>query len=113
MGVRSGPDAVLHRITCRVRALAPIRLEAAGAVPKRLKRRGVYLITGGLGQIGLEIAEFLVAKAKARVVLTGRSSLPDQAAWTDWVETRDDNDATYRAPLLALRPAAAPPIRDP
>jgi acyl transferase domain-containing protein len=39
---------------------------------------GVYLITGGLGGIGFALAQHLVATAKARLVLAGRSA-PDAA----------------------------------
>ena len=39
------------------------------------RRGGVYLITGGLGGIGLHVAEFLAKKYQAKLVLTGRSPL--------------------------------------
>ncbi|AWD13173.1 hypothetical protein B9C53_06495 [Bacillus velezensis] len=38
-----------------------------------LKERGVYLITGGLGELGLIFAQHLAQKTNARLVLTGRS----------------------------------------
>jgi acyl transferase domain-containing protein/tryptophanase/SAM-dependent methyltransferase len=41
-----------------------------------LKEKGVYLITGGAGGLGLIFAEFLAKEYKARLVLTGRSKLP-------------------------------------
>ena len=37
------------------------------------KENGVYLITGGLGEIGFSIAKHLVMSKNARVVLTGRT----------------------------------------
>lgn len=40
-----------------------------------LKEKGVYLITGGAGGLGLLFVEFLAKEYKARVVLTGRSRL--------------------------------------
>lgn len=40
-----------------------------------LKDRGVYIITGGLGGLGLIFSKYLAEKVKARLVLTGRSSL--------------------------------------
>jgi NADP-dependent 3-hydroxy acid dehydrogenase YdfG/acyl carrier protein len=46
------------------------RLERAPA----LREGGVYLITGGLGKVGLAIAEYLAAKYKARLVLVARSA---------------------------------------
>jgi acyl transferase domain-containing protein len=50
--------------------------EAANATADLpLKERGVYLITGGLGGLGLLFAEHLAATVRARLVLTGRSDL--------------------------------------
>ncbi|NOU17196.1 MAG: SDR family NAD(P)-dependent oxidoreductase [Bacteroidales bacterium] len=40
-----------------------------------LKEKGVYLITGGAGGLGLIYAEFLAKQYKAKLVLTGRSKL--------------------------------------
>ena len=40
-----------------------------------LREKGVYLITGGAGGLGLIFAEFLVKECRARLVLTGRSEL--------------------------------------
>lgn len=40
-----------------------------------LKEKGAYLITGGVGGLGLIFAEFLAKQCKARLVLTGRSEL--------------------------------------
>jgi rhizoxin synthesis polyketide synthase/nonribosomal peptide synthetase RhiB len=42
------------------------------------RARGTYLITGGLGGLGLMLAQHLARKASARLVLCGRSAL-DQA----------------------------------
>jgi len=41
-----------------------------------LKKEGVYLITGGIGNIGLLFAEYLVREYKARLILVGRTA-PD------------------------------------
>jgi len=42
--------------------------------PRYLKQEGTYLITGGLGGVGLLIAEFLAEKTKANLVLVGRDA---------------------------------------
>jgi len=52
-----------------VQVFEPVR-PAAGA--PRLRERGVYLITGGLGGIGLTLAERLAERVQARLVLTTR-----------------------------------------
>jgi len=61
-----------------------------------LRPEGVYLITGGLGQIGLALAEQLARQARARLVLIGRSAFPDRNQWPQWLRTHDATDSTSR-----------------
>ncbi|MCJ1266045.1 hypothetical protein MMC22_005927 [Lobaria immixta] len=42
---------------------------------------GTYLITGGLGALGLEVASFLVEKSARRLVLISRRTLPPRDKW--------------------------------
>lgn len=51
------------------------------AVPTRLKKGGCYLITGGLGGIGLTLARYLAREWQARLVLLGRRTLPAEQEW--------------------------------
>ena len=51
-------------------------LPSGGPASSLLKRQGVYWITGGAGGIGRLLAEHLCNRHDARVLLTGRSSLP-------------------------------------
>lgn len=46
-------------------------------LPNRLRHKGVYLITGGLGRIGLLLAAYLAERADARLALIGRSAPTD------------------------------------
>ncbi|MBO0806722.1 MAG: SDR family oxidoreductase [Actinobacteria bacterium] len=46
-----------------------------------LRERGRYLITGGLGGLGLLLAQELGRTLQARLVLVGRTALPDRAEW--------------------------------
>jgi len=62
----------------------PVRVEEPAGQP-RLREQGVYLITGGLGGLGLVFAEHLAREARARLVLVGRSPLPERAAWDAWL----------------------------
>ena len=39
----------------------------------------MYLVTGGLGGIGLEIAKYLLKTYQARLLLVGRTSLKDNS----------------------------------
>lgn len=51
------------------------------ALRQVLRDKGVYLITGGLGGIGLELARYLAGAVKARLVLTGRTPPPPRENW--------------------------------
>jgi NAD(P)-dependent dehydrogenase (short-subunit alcohol dehydrogenase family) len=71
--------------------LAPIDLgEPTG---ERLVRSGgTYLITGGLGGIGLVLADYLAQQAPLNLVLVGRLPLPAPADWERWLEKHDATD---------------------
>ena len=62
--------------------------DSAGEVMKPWKDKGIYLITGGAGGLGLIFAKEIAASTKeAVVILTGRSLLsPDKQARIDEVE---------------------------
>lgn len=63
-----------------VREVEQIRLPATNA-SDQLVERGCYLITGGLGGIGLALAEALAQRCRARLVLLGRTALAPREAW--------------------------------
>jgi acyl transferase domain-containing protein/NAD(P)-dependent dehydrogenase (short-subunit alcohol dehydrogenase family)/acyl carrier protein/ubiquinone/menaquinone biosynthesis C-methylase UbiE/ribosomal protein S18 acetylase RimI-like enzyme len=44
---------------------------------------GVYLIVGGMGDLGMHTARYLVQHGARRLVLVGRTDFPDQATWDD------------------------------
>lgn len=58
----------------------------------RLKDRGVYVVTGGMGGMGLEVAQYLAATVQARLVLVGRTGLPVREEWEEWLKTHDEAD---------------------
>ena len=61
---------------------------------KPLRERGVYLITGGLGRVGLLLAEHLASEVQARLVLAGRSSFPDRNLWEQWLQDHQEDEET-------------------
>jgi amino acid adenylation domain-containing protein len=80
----------------------PARLEALPGKPARLRERGVYLITGGLGGIGLSLAGYLAESVQARLVLLSRRGLPPETQWDGYLESHAAQDATARA-IQAVR----------
>ena len=67
-------------------AFEPLPVESLYITP-RLRQNGVYLITGGLGGIGLEIAADLARGINARLVLVSRQGLPPAEEWVRLIET--------------------------
>jgi NADP-dependent 3-hydroxy acid dehydrogenase YdfG/acyl carrier protein len=61
----------------------------------KLRKGGVYLITGGLGNIGLELAHALAENVQAKLVLIGRSEFPERASWEQRLASPSD-DAVNR-----------------
>ncbi|WP_437646492.1 type I polyketide synthase [Sorangium sp. So ce362] len=55
-----------------------VPLKAAQGTPPLLRERGVYLITGGLGGVGLWLADYLARTTRARLILTSRSAPTDE-----------------------------------
>lgn len=72
-----------------------------GAASPRLRRQGVYLITGGLGGIGLALARHLAGNWQARLVLLGRSALPPREQWPACLAAAE-RDAALAARLQQL-----------
>jgi acyl transferase domain-containing protein len=69
---RDEEDMVALRGSFRwVQRFEPLRLAAPAAPP--LRERGVYLITGGLGGIGMALAQDLAA-LRSRLILVGRTA---------------------------------------
>ncbi|MFI6478618.1 SDR family NAD(P)-dependent oxidoreductase [Nonomuraea sp. NPDC050663] len=62
------------------RGYAPAQVPDSGTNGP-LREGGVYVITGGLGGIGLTLAEDLADRVRARLVLLGRSGLPPRGQW--------------------------------
>ncbi|MEH1779522.1 MAG: SDR family NAD(P)-dependent oxidoreductase [Nostoc sp.] len=86
-------DIVAYRGYHRwIQSFEPVHLEQSIADKTKLKEGGVYLITGGLGGIGLVLAEHLAKKVQARLVLVGRKSIPEKDHWQEWLATHDQQD---------------------
>lgn len=74
-------------------ALEPVRLPAvADNAFADLRPGSVFLITGGLGQIGLTLAEDLARGGPRTFVLTSRTPFPAHADWQELLATRNADD---------------------
>jgi len=77
---------------CWVQTYEPVKLEKSPTLKSRLKPRGVYLLTGGLGGIALVLAEYLAKTVHAKLILIGRSDFPGKDQWQAWLEAHDHHD---------------------
>lgn len=95
---KSSDDVVAYRDVHRwVPALEPVRLTEAFEGTSRLRQAGVYLITGGLGTIGLTLASYLTKAVRAKLILIGRSAFPSKDKWDEWLSSHDrDDDVSHK-----------------
>lgn len=92
----SSSETIAHRGGYRwTQQYEPLLLKP-DRVPTRLRAGGTYLIIGGLGRIGLTLAEYLAKKSNVRLVLTGRSGLPPRDTWEEWLNKRSETMTAAR-----------------
>jgi len=58
------------------------RPSATQAPPLRWRTDGSYLISGGLGDLGLLVARWMVEQGARRLILLGRTELPPRSSWS-------------------------------
>lgn len=56
----------------------------------KVKDGGVYVITGGTGGIGLEVAKYIAAKSRVKLVLINRTNFPSRKIWDDILLLNED-----------------------
>ncbi len=79
--LRSADSCIAYRQSARwVETFEPTSLRAQTS-GTRLREKGIYLIVGGLGGIGLVVAEHLARTVHARLVLVGRTPFPPASDW--------------------------------
>ncbi|MFN6560835.1 MAG: SDR family NAD(P)-dependent oxidoreductase [Nostoc sp. ChiSLP01] len=91
---QSGDRIIAYRGLHRwVQTFEPVQLDKSNEATPRLRKGGVYLITGGLGGIGLVLAEHLAKTAQAKLILIGRSALPVKEEWEQWLASHEALDS--------------------
>ncbi len=71
---RNGERFMLRLAECDIAEELP--------VPPALRGNASYLITGGLGALGLEIARWMVVRGARHLILAGREGLPPREEWS-------------------------------
>lgn len=106
---RARDGLVAYRANARwIQNLVGTRLPKPAQLPTRLTAGGSYVITGGLGGIGLELAHFLATEAAGRLALISRRELPPRATWPALASSGEpDGDAECVRRLLQIEDAGA------
>jgi acyl transferase domain-containing protein len=63
--------------------LRPMQEKDAAATSITLRPDASYLVTGGLGAVGLQMARWMVEQGARRLVIFGRTPLPERGLWRD------------------------------
>jgi phthiocerol/phenolphthiocerol synthesis type-I polyketide synthase E len=94
LGAEADETAAAYRRGRRyVQGYEQVWLEAADVEHPPLRRGGAYLLTGGLGGVGLALARHMAESAAARLALVGRSAFPERADWGRWLDEHGEGDA--------------------
>ena len=94
LAIEQSEKMVAYRMSDRwVQTFDPFRLEAGEKTNLRLKPQGVYLITGGIGGIGMILAEHLAKTVQAKLILIGRSKFPPREEWSEWLASHNAQDS--------------------
>jgi amino acid adenylation domain-containing protein len=83
----------LYRLTPDEEAQSPVR------------EGGVYLVTGGLSGIGLEVAAWLGSRANVKLALLARTPLPERGRWPDLLAEGDAKNCRAIRVLTSLEEA--------
>lgn len=75
------PIVALRRTGRWLLTFDPVHIPAQPLTETSLRQGGTYLITGGLGGIGLAMAGYLARTLQANLVLTSRRGLPPREQW--------------------------------
>jgi acyl transferase domain-containing protein/thioesterase domain-containing protein len=101
-----GPKLVAWRKGARF--LQQLARPSPGTACMTLREGAVYLITGGLGDIALELADYLATSKKARLALVSRRALPPKSDWRGLAgSSKDSAELNLIRRLLALEERGA------
>jgi acyl transferase domain-containing protein/acyl carrier protein len=79
-----------------LQTIQAVRLESRARRELPLSEEGVYLITGGLSEVGLSFAAYLAQTQKARLILVDDEALPHKEEWENWLQAHDEEEESSR-----------------
>jgi acyl transferase domain-containing protein len=103
MTIRSDDQFIAYRRKHRwVQNYESVKIEGNSEQAPQLRKGGVYVITGGLGGLGLSIAQYFARTARARLVLVGRTPIPGRENWGE-VLSREQKESALRGKITQLQ----------
>lgn len=76
-----------------------------------LRERGAYLLIGGLDGVSGLLAEYLAQTVQASLVIIEQDTLPERAAWNDWLATHEvENPVSRRLRVIQACEAHGTPM---
>ena len=87
LGILTGDAEIAYRNSRRlISSLAKVDMCQQPTQDIPLKQGGVYLVTGGLGGIGTCVSQFLLKEYRAKLIIVGRTELPNKTEWSNHLE---------------------------
>ena len=62
--------------------IEPVDFHDRNRKPPPIQSGGLYLLSGGLGGVGCNLAKYLLQKYEVRLLILGRTALPERAQWS-------------------------------
>ncbi|MDP4147321.1 MAG: type I polyketide synthase, partial [Bacillota bacterium] len=78
-----------------------LELEEDAENKVEIKDKGVYIITGGTGGLGLEMGKYIASKNNAKIAFINRSKFPERDKWDEIL--KDENEKKYSRAIMAIR----------
>jgi acyl transferase domain-containing protein/2-polyprenyl-3-methyl-5-hydroxy-6-metoxy-1,4-benzoquinol methylase/acyl carrier protein len=94
----NAPDSVIayRGLERWVQTFESVQLDASITDTPKLREKGVYLITGGIEDIGLVVAEHLAKTVQAKLLILEAEDFPNCQKWQQWLTTHDEQDNISR-----------------
>ena len=99
--LESEPDFSSYQVAYRrgeryVEVFKEVSLEEQPYREISFHQQGVYVITGGTGGIGLEVAKLLSSKHPINIALLNRTPMPDRTEWDRIIEENEDRKSVEK-----------------
>ncbi|MFB2772378.1 SDR family NAD(P)-dependent oxidoreductase [Pelatocladus sp. BLCC-F211] len=75
-----------------IKTYEAVQLNESIVSKNKLRKQGVYLITGGLGRLGLAMSEYLAKTVQAKLILIARKGIPGRHQWSEWLSNHDESN---------------------